>query len=264
MPTKNNPAHRCAILSASLLTLAACGGGSSSSGGTPTPPLANASLGGVWRGTDSVSGLQVLGLASEAGEFYLLRSDGVRYVGTASITGNSLSATFDGFTPPGKAWPDGATHGTGSVSGTVQGRSSLTATSQFRTDAGTQSNGTLNLNFDALYNRASSLATISGNFSDPSSGTVVTVGSNGSVFSQNPANGCVLNGTVSIINASYNAYRLQLSYASCQGQAAVLNGVQFNGLATLDNTVSPERAVIGVTGQSGATKYAVALTLNRT
>jgi hypothetical protein len=83
------------------------------------------------------------------------------------------------------------------------------------------------------------------------------------VFAQNPSNGCVLNGTVSIINASYNAYRVQYSYASCQGQEAVLNGVQFGGLATLDNTASPERAIVGVTGQSGGTKYAIVSVLNR-
>jgi len=58
------------------------------------------------------------------------------------------------------------------------------------------------------------------------------VGSNGGLFSQDSVSGCVLNGTVSVINASYNAYKIQFDYASCTGQAAALNGIQFSGLAT--------------------------------
>jgi len=81
---------------------------------------------------------------------------------------------------------------------------------------------------------------------------------------QDPNTQCVVNGTVSIINASYNAYRVQYSYANCTGSAATLNGVQFSGLGTLDNTVSPERAIVGVTGQSGSTKLAIVWSLPRT
>jgi hypothetical protein len=147
------------------------------------------------------------------------------------------------------------------VTGTVQARSSLSLTTQFKTDAGTSTSGTLNLTFDALYNRASSLSTLSGNYS--SGNVVVTLSSNGSIFSQDPTTGCVVNGTVSIINATYNAYKVQFSYASCTGQSAALNGLQFSGLATLDNTQSPEHAIVGVTAKSGNTQYAVVLNMPR-
>jgi len=73
-----------------------------------------------------------------------------------------------------------------------------------------------------------------------------------------------MNGTASVINATYNAYKVTFDYANCVGQASVLNGVQFSGLATLDNTVVPERIIAGVTGQSGNVKYSVVLQLNRT
>ena len=69
---------------------------------------------------------------------------------------------------------------------------------------------------------------------------------------------------MSIINASYNAYKIQFDYANCAGQASALNGIQFSGLATLDNTVLPERIIVGATGQSASTKYSVVLYLNRT
>jgi hypothetical protein len=188
----------------------------------------------------------------------------VQYVGTASVSAtNGVSANFEGFTPLGYQFSDGSTHGTGSVSGPLQERTSMTLTTTFKTDAGSTSNGTLDLTFDSQYNRSSALTTISGNFVNPKSGAVVTVSSNGTVFSQDAASGCVLNGTVSIINASYNAYRVQFSYASCTGASAALNGVQFSGLATLENSVSPEQAIVGVTGQSGNVKLAVVYDLTR-
>src|SRR6185437_15206022 len=259
---------RVAVAAAVFGLLTACGGGGGSSntstggntgGSTPT----NASPCGIWRGTDTISGLQVIGLVDEAGEFHFMRSDEAQYVGTASVSGTSVTSSFDGYAPLGTSFTDGSTHGTGSVSGTVTARTSLSLNSQFKTDSGSSSSGTLDLTFDTLYNRASALATIAGNFTNPQTNVVVTVNSDGSVFSQDPTTGCVLNGTVSIINASYNAYRITFAYASCTGAGAVLNGVQFTGLGTLDNTVTPERAILCVTGTSSGTTYALVFQLNR-
>ncbi|MFL6602665.1 MAG: hypothetical protein ACJ8R9_15210 [Steroidobacteraceae bacterium] len=253
-----------AVIAAGVaLVLSGCGGGDSSLGGT-APPGSNATPGGFWRGTDSISGLQVTGLVDESGNFHFLRGDGVQYVGIAAMNQNSLSANVEGFAPLGFQFADGSRHGTGSISATLQARKTITATTRFQTDLGSASNGTLNLTFDAVYNRPSSLTTLSGNFTNASNNVVVTVGSNGSLFSQDSVSGCVLNGNVSVINASYNAYRIQFDYANCAGQAAALNGIQFSGLATLDNTVLPERIIVGVTGQSASTKFSVVLYLNRT
>ena len=252
------------LMSNLALALTGCGGSggdSSSSSSTPTQ-VSNASPGGIWRGTESSSGLQVLGLIDESGEFHFIRpTDGVQYIGHTSTSGNSVSADFEGFTPYGFQFADKSTHGTGSASGTVAERSTMNLSAQFKTDAGTTTNGTLNLTFDASYNRPSSLATIAGNFADGSN--TITVSSNGTIFEQDPNTGCVVNGTVSIINASYNAYRVSYSFANCTGQATILNGLEFNGLGTLDNTQSPEHAVVGVTATSGSTKIALVLNVPR-
>jgi hypothetical protein len=246
------------------LVLASCGGGGGGSSGSSSsrPPVTNASPGGIWRGTESVSGLTVVGLIDESGELHFIRSDNTQYVGRVTTAGNSVTASIEGFTQFGYQFADGATHGTGSVSGSITARSSMNLNTQFQTDNGTSSSGTLNLTFDSGYNRASSLAKISGNYLDGSD--TITVSSNGDIFEQDPNTGCVVNGTVSIINASYNAYRLQYSFSSCFGQAAVLNGLQFSGLGMLDNTQTPEHAIIGVTAHSGATKLAIVLNLPRT
>jgi len=251
--------------------LASCGGGDTLGGGTNGSgtnggggTTGNASPGGIWRGTDTVSGLQVTGLVDESGNFHFLRGDGVQYVGTTVVTGTSLTANFEGIVPVGFTFADGSHHGTGSISATLQARKTISATTAFKTDSGNSSTGTLNLTFDALYDRASSLTTLSGNFTNSTDNAVLTVGTDGTLFSQDATSGCVLNGRASLINATYNLYKVQFDYASCVGQTSVLNGVQFNGVATLDNTVAPERIVAGVTGQSGNVTYSVVLQLNRT
>jgi hypothetical protein len=100
-------------------------------------------------------------------------------------------------------------------------------------------------------------------YSDAATGTVVTIDSKGGVFAQDATNGCVVNGTVSIIEATYNVYRVQVSYASCQGAAAALNDATLTGLATLQDTLSPQQVIAGVTGGNGSAKYAIAYKLIR-
>jgi hypothetical protein len=122
--------------------------------------------------------------------------------------------------------------------------------------------GTFTLTYDALYDRDSSLATISGNFQEPN-GTVVSVDASGNIFGQDATTGCVVNGRASIIDSRYNAYRIQYTYGSCTGQLAVLNGVTFKGLGTLDNTAAPEQAIIAVTSQTGTTTLGLIEVLDR-
>jgi hypothetical protein len=180
------------------------------------------------------------------------------------VTGSSVTANFEGFVPYGSAFTDTShsTHGTGSITGTLQARTSIQATTQFTTDGGQAESGTLDLTYDSLYTTASSLQTISGNYTPQGSTYVVNINSDGTVFSQDPTTGCTLNGTVSIIDASYDAYRVAFTYASCTGAAAPLNGVQFTGLATLNTAVSPTQIVAGVNGQAAGVKYALVFTLS--
>jgi hypothetical protein len=232
-------------------------------GGAPLAPT-NESPGGIWNGTDSQTGRAVLGLVTESGQFHFIREDGTQYVGNVTTKGTSGSGTFDGYAPFGTTFLDGSTHGAGTVAGTIQQRSSFAATTQFTTDKGASYPDSMSMTFDPLYNQPSSLATIAGNYTEAGTGTVFSVDGAGMIFAQEGAAiGCVINGRVSIIDATYNAYAISLSYASCVGQYAVLNGLTLTGLATLDNKALQERAIIGLHGSSGATKVAVVATLNR-
>ena len=254
--------HFSAVCLISII-LVACGGGG---GGGSTqqqsvPP--NAAVGGIWSGTDSVSGLTIIGLVDEQGAFHFIRSDGVQFVGTATTSGTTVNANFEGYAEFRTPLSDGATHGKGTLSGTMQQRASLTASTQFTTDKGTNSNGSISLTFNPIYYHSSyQLKTISGNYTDPVSGDVISVSDSGVMSWQDPASSCVGNGTVSVINASYNVYQVTFDYASCQGPAAVLNGVQFQGLATVDATKEPTQVIIGVTGTAAGVYYSVVFTLN--
>jgi hypothetical protein len=223
------------ILVPGVLLVAACGGGD---GGSTVP---NAAVGGLWAGTTTISGQgtsEVLGIVAENGKAYLLQEDGVMYWGTVTSSGNQISSTFDGAGLLGIPLWDGSVRGTGTLTGTIQARASLTASSTFTTSNGGRTTATMSLLYDALYNDDSSLATIAGNYFDLLGiyGGVLNIASNGDLFLQDPNSGCVLNGRVAVINAAYNAYDVQFSYSSCTGFDSVLNGVTFTGLAAYERT----------------------------
>lgn len=241
------------ILAASgLLVLSSCGGGGGSgSNVAPAPPSPpNAAVGGAWLGQLG-SGEELIGLVAESGEFHFLDANGVQYFGTVTSNVNAISAQLTGYALLGTTFLDNSTTGTGTLTGTIAARSTMTANATFRTSAGTQSTNTITLTYDALYDRDSSLATVAGNFTDLATGAIVNINANGITFMQDPITGCVINGTVSIINSQFNVYRVQYTHSGCQVQFAVLNGVTLRGLAILDNTVSPEALIAIVQGQAG-------------
>ena len=105
------------------------------------------------------------------------------------------------------------------------------------------------MTYNALYERPSALTTVAGDWTDVAQAVdQISVASNGTIFGQSPATNCVSNGQVSLIDTAYNAYDVHWTYSNCQGTEAILNGVQFQGIGTLDNTVSPEMFILGATG----------------
>ena len=239
------------------LCASGCNGSSSSSSSSSSSATTNASAAGIWTGTDSASGLTLSGIVNAAGLADFIRSDGVQYVGTVQISGTALAVTLNGYTQFGDEFSDGSTYGVGTLNATVSTGSSISGTLTFTTSDDTATSSTWSLTFDSLYDTASSLSTISGNYSDsstgdPLNGATVSITSGGVITAQSSANGCVLNGRMSTNNTSYDVYEVSYSYESCTGTDATLNGIEFTGLAILNSNVSPVQIVIGVTGQNAS------------
>lgn len=247
---------RLPVLQVAMMALmAACGGGGGGGGGSGAPPpITNAAVGGIWNGTSTIAGqgaVQLIGLVAEDGRGHFIQlDDGTQYWGTVRSSGSAVTASFTGATNYGYVFVDGSSSGTGSFTGTIQPRSSLTGTTNFKTTAGTTTTSNMSLTYDGLYDRDSSLATIAGNytFAGAPGSDSINVSANGTLFGQEPATGCVTNGSVKVINPSYNAYDIEYTYSNCAGVYAVLNGSKFSGIGTLDNTVAPEMAIAGLQG----------------
>jgi len=61
------------------ISLSSCGGGD----GGQTDYTLNASPGGIWVGSDVVTGLAIVGVTDELGNFQLIRADGMQIVAHA-------------------------------------------------------------------------------------------------------------------------------------------------------------------------------------
>ena len=248
----NNSDTLCKLLNSSSTTTTSSTGGSAQ---------------GIWAGTDSATGLQLTGFVNANGQADFFRSDGVQFIGTTQVNGTTLQIPLSGYTQFGYQFPDGSNSGTGTFSGTVSSGASISGSLQFATTDSTAIDSSWSLTFDSLYNSTSSLATISGTYTDgaavvnqgvdPLSGSSVTVSSSGVLFAQGSTNDCVLNGTITVTNASYNLYEVSYALASCSGSYAVLNGVQFTGMAEFNSSASPDKLIIAVTGTSSSAAYGI-------
>lgn len=213
---------------------------------TTSPPVTNASPGGFWEGIDSNGG-HIIALVTETGKFHFIDGDLNQGSGTLSVSDtNDVDSNFHFVTQPGSTFADGTTSANCSLAGTVSERQTMTVTVACMTAAGLHNQITAALSNKALYERASSLATIAGNYQGLKE--VLNIAGDGTLFSQNPGTGCVANGQVSIIDNAFNAYDFEFTYSNCVGQAAVMNGSSFVGIASLDNSVTPEKLLVAAIG----------------
>jgi hypothetical protein len=214
------------------------------------------SPGGVWQGTSSL-GFAVVGLVSESGQFHFIQGDGAQLVGRLSTTGDELSANFVGYVPFGEKFDDGSTTGVGTLSGNLDERSDISADIDFTTSRGDATQSTIALSYDSIYERGASLESVAGNYLDTERNVVINVNNDGELFSQDPESHCIINGTVSVVDPAFNLYRVEYTFSNCKGHhQEVLNGKLAEGLATLDDTESPEALIMGV--EVAAAGYAFA------
>ena len=248
--------------------LSACGGGGSS---TPAPVATQSGV-GVWQssyvvtsGANTGNTIKGLVLISPTQTFYaasINQSNGCAGVafGQAAVTGSSLTGAINSYvvtysTLPGVnvncAFPDGTTSASGTISGTV-----FTGQTLVVTDTGTTSRGlalgstTTTMTWSPLNAIAPSLALASGNYTPSnSSASTMSIASNGAISTFATASGCTGTGQLSIPSATNNIYNISIVLSGCSQAYAILNGVTLSGLATYDNTVTPNQLNLGMSAR---------------
>jgi hypothetical protein len=133
----------------------------------------------------------------------------VQYEGSMQVSGTSYTATFKASAPFGEAFSDGSTVVNGTLSGAIRQRESITGAYTLAT--GEQ--GSISLLYDAIHQRSSSLARLTGVWAN-AEGSPFNIDALGRVFGQDAA-GCVYVGSAAVINPSFNVYRFSLTVSSC-------------------------------------------------
>ncbi len=245
--------RRSFVLALVIGLVAACGGGGSDGGGfSPTP----SSAGGFWQGTTTADGVtqDILGFVSESKLFQFRREDGAQFFGTLTINGNTATASFTGVPAANSTFADGSTQGSGTLTATIQSRVQLSVTATFTTQNSTTSNITMTVQYDAGYEADSSLATVDGNFTSIASPGSDAFTINNGVVTYSDGTGCMANGTVTLIDAQYNLYNVEFTFAGCP--VAQQNGLQLTGLLAIDLTNDPDTLLMAVHGTSQGAPFA--------
>lgn len=193
-----------------------------------------------------MSGLAVMGLVDEMGDADFIRADNSQFFGQALTSDNSIYASGGAYAAYDTTFADGSRHGTWSLTGALQERQSISATAQLTTDGGTTTSGTLDLTFDPLYDQPSSTAAVAGMYLDSQAeGFPIFIDANGSI--QQSELICQNGGQISVIDASYNVYRILLTSHCDNGSSSSVSG-----LATLETSTTPVRLLISTVGGGSA------------
>jgi hypothetical protein len=254
------------VIATLAFEMAGCGGSNTTT--TSAIVIPDAVLAGIWVGTDSASGLTLTGVVNSGGVADFIRSDGTQYVGTVQTAGDTLVMALSIYTQFGSEFSDGSTYGLGTLNASAVSDTAIDGTLSFTTTNNSTVSSNWSLSFSNLSNATSSLKGVSGNYADasttdPLTGATVSINGSGAITAQSAATGCVLNGTIATADISENVYEVSYTLGSCAGADAVLNGIEFTGLALLNSAASPAQLIIGVKGQNnGGPYYGLVSTLN--
>ncbi|MGD9292294.1 MAG: hypothetical protein PVJ48_05425, partial [Gammaproteobacteria bacterium] len=85
--------------------------------------------------------------------------------------------------------------------------------------------------YDALYERDSDLALVSGTWRDASR-NIFSIDESGAMYGQD-ASGCVYDGAISVIDRTFNVYRITVGLSGCTGRDGA-----YAGLAVIDDLLA--------------------------
>ncbi len=180
---------------------------------------------GIYQGTVTNTATQqetpVIAIIAENGDARMSGADGTYYRLNVGTTGSQLSGSYFGYSQSAD-FPNGTLADSGTVSAVI---ASPGMTGTLTDQAGNVEN--LALNFDTVYNTASSLATLAGTWTYSANGFTLsaTILGNGA-FSATDSNSCTYTGSFGLIDSRFNAYS--------ENYVRICNGatLRFTGLAS--------------------------------
>lgn len=194
---------------------------------SPTAPPMNPA--GIWDVNDRVNGNAVSEVALIANGTYFALAATDKF-GCPSISGGAYSANVSAFSGSGvTALLNNCTEPNGGSGWTLSGYLTGVNLNLSFVDGGTLV-PTLGATPDALYNEASSLARLTGNWND--GGNTLTVNADGTFFEQQ-ASGCAVNGAYTILDPAHNLYGVSFEVSNCTSSLA---GIPFAGLGYVDDS----------------------------
>jgi hypothetical protein len=135
-------------------------------------------------------------LLTDAGQLFLLEA--------TSVADGQVSATIVAHAGYGETFFDGSEVAYGILAGSISDRARIEA--DWVLESGDL--GSMVLEYDSVYERGSDLARLAGTWS-ASDGTVFSIDASGEIFAQRES-GCVYDGNIRIVDASYNVYRVRI------------------------------------------------------
>jgi hypothetical protein len=226
--------------------LAACssgGGGGGGGGSNPEinpPPVGDQSPAGIWNGIAAHGTVETYIVTAAGAIYYIDRDRDHGGSGTVTmVNGNEMTGNYNYGLPYGNLLGSGASVAPCTLTGTVTEQQSIALDGHCATqDGDAEWDLRVDLTYDAVYERDSSLATIAGNYDRADE--VLNINEAGEIFSQNAVTGCIVNGQAAVIDGDFNVYDIEFSYSSCEGDLAGMNGAVISGVAILDNSTTPE------------------------
>lgn len=233
---------RVCLIAALGCALASCGGADQEAQTFNQPQK-----GGIWHGTDPITGDELYGLACECGAFRFLAHDGTQwvaqYAGHMSIDPKTgATGTFEGFGQNGAVFNNNnEAHGTGGFGGVWEERKSMHVLVDFQADSPPNPptlppvSGELILTFDEAYNQLVSPAANWGSGNDTMSITGL-----GTLFADLQSIGCTANGSVKPASPGHNVYEVSMTL-TCG-----VNVSNMGGLAAVDTSTATPKLVFAV------------------
>jgi len=256
------------LLATVLMTVGGCFGGSGDGSGgpsgnepppttpppppPPSPPTAVAAA-GIWTGEidwdyahpSRTGGTQFIrALVAPNGKTRWIADDGSQYYGFIAMDGLQLRDTDDYgmyWAPPSYIDVRGDLFSSVALTGElieqerIQGTFDIWAWSRDE-----DRTGRFTFDYDAVYERESSLATAAGTYSNETD--TLAIDGEGALFYQSSMNGCTGNGHVAPIDPDFNMYELSIEIAGCTGSDAIRNGMVYEGLGYLGDSSDSARS----------------------